>query len=1479
MRTALLSLHSHGDRSFLDDHLLAHLSGALRALGHANELVVVALDGAAPIEGEAFAALVAALRAFDTIVYERTWTARIPDALGRALPDHTLIHCRGEHALADPPGRFVCEERGALPALLEFIAGRRATLPARTIERTATGWRPGLGATGGPTPRARPNLRPIIVNPAAFPAARTFSIDGNLGCPYQADARANPRYAGVAIPDGIGRGCAFCTTGNHHEARGQAELVEDLLGQLRHIRTEAPEIAQIVLRDQSPMGYLVELLEACGAAGVGGFTLMLQTRADWLLAGARRFQRGLDAAARAGITITPFLVGIESFAQDELDRFNKGVTVATNLALLAALRAWAAHPAFDLAGASFGFILFTPWTTMADLRANRAAIAETRLDQLRGQLLRARVRLYPDTALYYLAARDGLLVDDAADSVAAARYGYYPDHAWRFADPVVARFAALAAAASEATGGKDELRLFGCLLDAFAAAPAPTLDEVLRRFRAPPPAPDVPVAALTRRSSSRRTVTIDLGRGCGAPACALCARPGPGQDVPAALRGGGGRVVIRGAGTDLAIAGVVATARAQGFGEIVVAGHVLGAEVTARLAALGVDAVLVPIASQVAVVHDRIVGAPGGLVAALVAIRALAAAGVAIEVEVPVIAARLQDLAAVVELAVRAVPAIRAIRFVVPRHPVPAALAPPPLDELGARLDAAIARAHAAGLAAPLEVTSGVPMCAVLDQPRARAALRFDPRRASAVGGAAHVAACAGCAVRGQCPGVPAAYVRAHGARQVRAVATRPRDLYAQRTTPRRSWTDDERAAARQAGLLVLRPTVHCNQDCAFCSANESTPNVWADPDAMRRAIARAARRGVERISFSGGEPTLARELVSYVAIARRSGVRKIELVTNGVLLDRPARVAELAAAGLTHAFVSLHGHDEIVARAATRKEGDFARTVAAIGHLHAAGVLTVINHVISAHNYRFLARFVELVHARFGGGVMISFAFVTPQYKALEHPEVVPRLTEVQPYLHAALWRALDLGQPVVVGSRQGVPPCLLGPFAGWSDVLQLAHEARAEDAPQKQQGPRCGSCAYARVCTGLWRPYVARFGTDELSPIAGAVIDDAARTALLAHARRPPWGQPMRFDEVAPALRDRAAEAAGPPTPRAPGDAPEAAAPAPIAIAGARPARLLIVGSGPRARRLAEAAARAGGLAIAGVCSPHAPELARGLFEGAPRFTELADALERTRPDAVVIASATPTHAAAARAALVAALPVLLEKPIATDEDEAIALAALGGDRLWPAHSDRFAAGLDDFFAAAAEHALAITRHSPTGAPEVPLVWSRPALYESLYHLLVLAHRHAGADALAVARVQVTGAQRLERLRVELTAAARPIALTWELGGPRDALALRAGPVHWHRVDRAITLDLGAGAAPVERRGGEVPAMLAAFRDWLRARATAPIGAPVQAPVRAIDGAEVMRATRLVLDAMADAGAPFVRPGSPRHAASRSLARRYDG
>lgn len=491
---AILSVHSHGDRSFLDDADLARLSGDLRQLGVASELVLVALrDGQ---EDPAIAELSRVLSDYRVVVFERVWSVELVARLRRELPGVTFVQLRGEHELEGTDADWILgqEPRRGLPPLLAFLRGERKRPPAGTRERTPGGFRvhDGPSLEKPPVLLDRPDLRPRIVNPEAFPPERSFAIRGNDGCPYQADARDNPVYAGTVIPAGIGRGCAFCTTGNHYEGRPAAEAAAHVLDQLRWVRSEAPQLRRIVLKDQNPFAYLTEVIQVVASEGLGPFTLMLETRADWLLRSRVRFERALELAAAAGIRLVPFLVGIESFSQAELDRYNKGTTAEANVELVEWL--WATSERFPgtlaLDEASFGFVLFSPWTTMEDLEASYRAIVRTRFDRLRGRLLHSRARLYPDTALYYLAERDGLFTEAFAPGQDnARRYGYFPARPWRHQDPKVEHFARLATALVDERGGKDEVRIFGTLLDAFRHATdvtTITLEQIRSELARPP---------------------------------------------------------------------------------------------------------------------------------------------------------------------------------------------------------------------------------------------------------------------------------------------------------------------------------------------------------------------------------------------------------------------------------------------------------------------------------------------------------------------------------------------------------------------------------------------------------------------------------------------------------------------------------------------------------------------------------------------------------------------------------------------------------------------------------------------------------------------------------------------------------------------------------------------------------------------------------------------------------------------------------
>ncbi len=956
--------------------------------------------------------------------------------------------------------------------------------------------------------------------------------------------------------------------------------------------------------------------------------------------------------------------------------------------------------------------------------------------------------------------------------------------------------------------------------------------------------------------------------------CAPCDcnySPSSEEQCKRALDAGGTRLTLRG-GTGDWVSLRSLLDRASGFSEIAVrlpacglSGN--GADTARALAQARVTTAIVPLFSHIAEAHDLVAGEKGAMVRALVGARALASAGIAVELEVPLLSPRFQSPEAVVELAHRAIASLRAVRFFVPRHALPASLAPAEWPIAGAALAAGLRKARALGVDAKLRPSDGIPLCALKGHDDVQDAYRFDKRRAvTRLQGCELHPPCDDCAVKSACAGVALGYGAVHGSKGLSPFGAPIDRLYEQRTTPLRRWTEEQKRAASAAPVLVLRPTVNCNQDCTFCSANETSKNVWDDSGAMLRAIARAGRRGVEHLSISGGEPTLSRQLPAFVRAAKRVGIPKIELITNAVLLDNPKRVAELAEAGLTNAFVSLHAHDEAISRSLTQKAGDHARTLRGVELLLDAGVRTALNHVISARNFQYLVHFVETVHKRFGGRAKISFAFVTPQFKALENIDLVPRLSEVMPYLRRAMRRALELGQPFVVGARQGVPPCFLREFQAWSDVIDCANEAISEDAPQKERGPACADCRYQEMCPGLWKPYVARFGTDELVALRGPrVNEDDARALHVAHAVE--WAFIRRFDDVPEALRDRDAENEA----LAALEAPKILSLPVLPSTRSRPLRLLMLGTGHQARRLARALENVAGAMIEGVASPHAPDADLSAFGGCPAYRDAADALDGMRPEAVIVAAATPAHAALVAEARARGVPVLVEKPLTRTEAEAEALladVARGGSVVMPAHAVLHASGLEQLWSSAPHTSVVLVRRTPRHSPDAPTAWGRGALSETLYHLLVMTGRACGGGVAEVAHAQSGGDSAPERVVLNLRYPRGEAELRLDFRAAQDELMLATTDAQgherlWHRTGGAIVAGPREAPRPVEREGSDSERMLARFRDVVLGRA-----APSATVADALD---VMRTVRAAIAALEAAGAPFDRASAPVHVATR--------
>lgn len=142
--------------------------------------------------------------------------------------------------------------------------------------------------------------------------------------------------------------------------------------------------------------------------------------------------------------------------------------------------------------------------------------------------------------------------------------------------------------------------------------------------------------------------------------------------------------------------------------------------------------------------------------------------------------------------------------------------------------------------------------------------------------------------------------------------------------------------------------TEACPSSCTYCDYGARAPGEL-DTGAWRVLIDATARLGVTRLCFSGGEPTVRRDLDDLVDHALAAGL-EVELNTSGALLDRhPGLVAKLSMLK-----VSLDGppsvHDPIRGRPGSHDEA-----IAAARAGVAAGTRTVLSATVTAHNVEVL--------------------------------------------------------------------------------------------------------------------------------------------------------------------------------------------------------------------------------------------------------------------------------------------------------------------------------------------------------------------------------------------------------------------------------------------------------------------------------------------------------------------------------------------
>jgi molybdenum cofactor biosynthesis enzyme MoaA len=273
-----------------------------------------------------------------------------------------------------------------------------------------------------------------------------------------------------------------------------------------------------------------------------------------------------------------------------------------------------------------------------------------------------------------------------------------------------------------------------------------------------------------------------------------------------------------------------------------------------------------------------------------------------------------------------------------------------------------------------------------------------------------------------------------------------------------------------------------CNQNCRFCTERSPVD----DPASIQRAaverrVEQARADGADELVLTGGEPTLRRDLASIVASAKRSGMKRVVLETNGTLLE-DTTIASLCAAGVDVFRVHVPAWGAAL-NAITRDDNAATALLRALSGLARMSVAFEVATPVVRSNLADVASIPDGLISALGEASSLRLMRVSVPTHAPEPDELVS-FAEAVDAIAAIDAAARRVGLATKLAPGSAPPPCVFPkrtrPTHLWSLTGQVAPRS------DRVRVAACDSCLVREHCAGLDAAQIARFGAPSLEPVA---------------------------------------------------------------------------------------------------------------------------------------------------------------------------------------------------------------------------------------------------------------------------------------------------------------------------------------------------------------------------------------------------------
>jgi len=300
-----------------------------------------------------------------------------------------------------------------------------------------------------------------------------------------------------------------------------------------------------------------------------------------------------------------------------------------------------------------------------------------------------------------------------------------------------------------------------------------------------------------------------------------------------------------------------------------------------------------------------------------------------------------------------------------------------------------------------------------------------------------------------------------------------------------------------------------CNNVCLFCVSGQMTQQRLAKRVPLESIVAvleEARARGVSRVTFLGGEPTIQPSFLPALQRALDLGFSDIVIFTNLVRGREPRFLEHVSQMGKFSWRISIQGGNEEAHDLVVGRVGAFAKIEAGLRWLGERGHDLTANACINEDSYRSAPDYVDLVRRH--GIRQLHLDMVRPRNTGIRSAEemehMLARYSDMAGPLGEMLDR-FDAWNPDFEVNIGNLPFCVLPRHAhrivhGGEDTITVSSDGRGDSfrvwkkyehqGSDKVHVERCAECTFHSHCRGVPADYATLHGTDELQPITSAQV-----------------------------------------------------------------------------------------------------------------------------------------------------------------------------------------------------------------------------------------------------------------------------------------------------------------------------------------------------------------------------------------------------